>query len=116
MKRSNDDAPPGRVIHEISRTCGGSSELIEAADWYDLRQPLLGDQLLAEVDAVLAAIRENPYSLPQVEKYAGKLDLRRLLLRRFPYIVYVLFAGDEVVVAAIAHTRGRPLYWLNREK
>ena len=90
------------------------AELLEAADWYDRRQALLGNELLAEVHTQFNTIRSTPFSLPQIEGYAGGLDLRRLLFKRFPYVVSVLCRADEVVVVAIAHARRRPLYRLNR--
>ena len=90
------------------------AELVEAADWYDRRQSALGNELLSEVDAAFESIRSRPQSLPAVERYGGKLDLRRLLLKKFPYVIYVVCREDEVIVASIAHARRRPLYWLNR--
>jgi len=90
------------------------AELVEAADWYDRRQALLGSELLTEAEAALETVRSDPFSLPLTEGYVGPLDLRRLSLKRFPYVVYVLCRDEEVVVTAIAHSRRRTLYWLNR--
>ncbi len=73
------------------------AELLEAADWYDRRRAHLGDELLAEVHEAFATIRSNATSLPQLEFYRGNLALRRLLLKRFPYVVTVLCRSDEVL-------------------
>lgn len=89
-------------------------EAIAAAVWYDKRQPFLGDEFLAAVDDALNTIRRSPESLSRMEQYSGPLDIRRILLKRFPYAVMVLCRPEETVVVAVAHTRRRPLYWLER--
>jgi hypothetical protein len=53
-------------------------------------------------------------SLTRMEQYSGLLDVRRLLLQRFPYAVIVLRRPSETLVVAIAHTRRRPLHWLDQ--
>lgn len=89
-------------------------EATEAALWYDDRQLSLGDEFLGEVAAAFDRIRQGPDSLSRMEHYAGRHDLRRVLLRRFPYAVIVLRRPDETLVVAVAHTRRRPFYWLDR--
>ncbi len=89
-------------------------EAIAAAIWYDERQSSLGDEFLAAVHDALNMIRKSPESLSRMEQYSGPLDIRRILLRRFPFAVIVLCRPAETVVVAIAHTRRRPLYWLDR--
>ena len=56
----------------------------------------------------------NVHTAWRMEQYSGLLDIRRILLRRFPYAVIVLPRPSETLVVAIAHTRRRPLYWLDR--
>jgi len=89
-------------------------ESIEAAIWYDDRQPSLGTEFLAEIRRAFDAIRTGASFLPRLETYSGPHDIRRTQLKRFPYAVIVLSRPEEVVVVAVAHTRRRPLYWLDR--
>jgi hypothetical protein len=89
-------------------------EAIATAVWYDERQPFLGDEFLAAVHDALNTIRRSPESLSRMEQYSGPFDVRRILLERFPYAVIVLCRPEETVVVAVAHTRRRPLYWLER--
>lgn len=89
-------------------------EAIAAATWYDEQRPGLGDEFLAELAAAFASIRQSPGLMPRLEYYTGQHPLRRQLLKRFPYAVIVLCRTDELVVVAVAHTRRRPLYWLDR--
>ena len=89
-------------------------EAIEAANWYDDRQPDLGMEFLEEIRQAFDIIRNEADSLPRLETYTGTHDIRRVLLKRFPYAIIVLCRSNEMVVVAIAHTRRRPLYWLER--
>jgi toxin ParE1/3/4 len=45
---------------------------------------------------------------------SSKLDLRRYVLRRFPYVLVYLVEPGEIVVLAVAHTHRRPGYWRRR--
>ena len=89
-------------------------DAIEAAIWYDDRQASLGTEFLAVVHQAFQLIQSDSGSLSKLETYQGPHDVRRLLLKRFPYAVIVLVRPEEVVVVAVAHTRRRPLYWLDR--
>lgn len=41
-------------------------------------------------------------------------DMRRLLLRTFPYQLIYRVLGDEVRIYAVAHLKRRPGYWSER--
>ena len=86
----------------------------DAAAWYDEHQAGLGEDFLAQVQRAYASIRSNPISLPRLEYYSGEHEVRRCLMHQFPYLVIYVCRPDETVVVAIAHTRRKPLYWLDR--
>jgi len=71
-------------------------EIREAARWYDERCPGLGDQF---IDAIRAAIR---VPLRHAIRYA---DLRRVLLKRFPYSVWFFEQGNRVFVLSVMHNK-----------
>jgi hypothetical protein len=89
-------------------------ESAEAAAWYDDRQDGLGDSFLSEVAAALGRIRSDPLSFSRLETHIGPYDVRRCILKRFPYLVIFAPRPNEVLVVAIAHVRRRPLFWLER--
>jgi hypothetical protein len=89
-------------------------DAIEAATWYDRCQPLLGDDFQTEVERSLDKIRNEVHSIARLETYTGKLDIRGMLLKKFPYLVVVLCREQESVVVAITHVRRRPNHWLGR--
>lgn len=89
-------------------------EAAEAVIWYDDQRRGLGDDFLIELSRALAHINRQPAELPCLESYAGPHDIRRCLLKRFPYVVIFAFRPEDVAVVAISHARRRPFYWLER--
>jgi hypothetical protein len=89
-------------------------ESAEAAAWYDDRQPGLGDEFLSAIGHAIVEIRSEPSSFSRLESYVGRHEVRRCVLRRFPYLIVFACRADETLVVAVAHLRRRPLYWLER--
>ncbi|MBM4367026.1 MAG: type II toxin-antitoxin system RelE/ParE family toxin [Deltaproteobacteria bacterium] len=85
------------------------TEVVEAWVWYEEQRPGLGDEMVACLDAAVAAASRNP------EAYARNYgEARRALVRRFPYAVFYMVEGGELVVLAVAHTSRKPGYWADR--
>lgn len=77
------------------------AEVREACRWYDERVPGLGTEFARAVDAAISAAARNPDGYPAVEG-----EMRRVLLRRFPYsIVYGIDATKLIVIACFHHRR-----------
>lgn len=89
-------------------------ELVEAAIWYRARRPGLESEFLDETDRVLPLIGDAPASFPRLVDVPEDLVIRRALLPRFPYAVIFMDLGQHVRVLAVAHTKRRPGYWLDR--
>ena len=85
-------------------------ELNEAAQYYDLEEPGLGDAFLEEVDRCVQSI--------QVQPEAGTIlrgVVRRRLLRRFPYALLYKINPSGIRILAVMNLRRRPTYWVGRE-
>jgi plasmid stabilization system protein ParE len=81
-------------------------DLLAAQDWYDARAAGLGDRFFAAVDVLLARLADNPWQFPVAYK-----NLRRALVRRFPYALYFRLETEGVFVIACAHTSRDPQQW-----
>jgi hypothetical protein len=46
--------------------------------------------------------------------WPGLDDVRRVKVRRHPYLVVYVLHGDYLVIVAVAHTRKNPGYWVDR--
>ena len=85
------------------------SELDDAVDYYDLQQAELGAQFLDVVERAATRIGRTPMQWPVTQN-----DVRRCLLRRFPYSLFYSVETDHVYVIALAHQHRRPGYWVGR--
>jgi hypothetical protein len=84
-------------------------EFHRAIQYYEDKSAGLGGELLTDVERLEDLLESNPeLGSP------GESGTRRLLLRRFPFLlVYVLVDGEPLIVA-FAHQRRKPGYWLDR--
>lgn len=85
------------------------AELLEARDWYEDQRPGLGSAFAADVDGALGGIIRAPLAYPRVQE-----EIRRALVRRFPYAIYFRAMPDEIVVLAVLHGRRHPRRWQSR--
>jgi plasmid stabilization system protein ParE len=84
-------------------------EFDEAFDFYEGRRPGLGVQFVDRVQAVFDRIAENP------QLHALVLgDVRKAVVRRFPFCVYYRSNSQRVEVIAVFHTSRNPSIWQNR--
>lgn len=73
-------------------------------DWYDEKQPGLGDRLLLDVYETMQLIIKNPLAFRRSLK-----DTRECLLATFPYlIVYEIEHGDTVVFYMLFPMKSNP--------
>ncbi|TKB67812.1 MAG: type II toxin-antitoxin system RelE/ParE family toxin [Nitrospira sp.] len=84
-------------------------EMIAAAQYYQQQSAGLGSEFLIEVERTVAAVLTYPEAAPMVKK-----EIRRRLLKRFPFGVLYAVTADEVVIVAVMHLRRRPGYWEDR--
>jgi toxin ParE1/3/4 len=89
-------------------------EAVEAAVWYDDQRAGLGDQFLSELEAAFHKIRDSAQACSLLECHSGPHEVRRCLLRRFPYLAISFHRPEETVIIAVSHVRRRPSYWLDR--
>ncbi|MFL6193457.1 MAG: type II toxin-antitoxin system RelE/ParE family toxin [Thermoanaerobaculia bacterium] len=84
-------------------------EAREAAKYYEEKSSGLGIAFLEIVEQTLSAISENPLRFPVQHR-----DVRRALLKRFPYGVFFRIRRDEARVIAILHLSRNPERWQRR--
>lgn len=88
-------------------------DLQNGHDWYDEREPDLGQQLAAEVFTVLDRAVRNPL-LPRKYEHAdltGEPEVRKIHLQRFDEYGIVYTIVNEIFwVLAVAHAKRKPGY------
>ncbi|NJD20730.1 MAG: type II toxin-antitoxin system RelE/ParE family toxin [Gemmatimonadetes bacterium] len=94
------------MAHPIRIRPQVEAEISEAMAWYGDRVPGLDGAFLRALTVALVRVSEVPESYATIRG-----AVRRAILRKFPYAVYYVFDGVEVIVLACIHERRSPERW-----
>lgn len=97
----------------LSTSEEAEAETAAAASWYEKQRSGLGTDFLAEVNRAVVRIADGPESGSRPPGVADA-DVRRILVKRFPYQVVYIVLPDRIQILAVAHYRRRPGYWAER--
>ena len=92
-------------FHELAEI-----ELNDASIFFESKREGLGLRFLAAMEAAVTHIQEHPQASPIIIE-----DIRRKVLRRFPYNLIYSIKPDRIRILAIASQKRRPFYWHGRE-
>lgn len=85
------------------------ADIAEAFSWYEEADPGLGQRFVRAVRDAATLIGENAEMFAPVHQ-----DVRRILLRKFPYSLFYVVEADAVVILGCFHGRRDPSSWKNR--
>ena len=85
------------------------ADIQRAYHWYEGQGAGVNAEFIRAVDAALASVERQPRLYPLVHS-----DIRRVLLRRFPYGIYYVVQEDRIQVIACMHVRQHPHRWQSR--
>lgn len=85
------------------------AELNDAFEWYEAQQKNLGMQFINEFEAAVKRISTYPKSYVLIGN-----EVRRCLIKRFPYGILYGIDADTIVIIAVAHLHRKPNYWVDR--
>ncbi|CAN5372677.1 hypothetical protein BH11PSE9_BH11PSE9_36340 [soil metagenome] len=88
---------------------GAQRDARGAYEWYRERSTKAADSFRTELLKAFELISENPAAWSAVSG-----NIRRFVLKRYPYTVYFEFDGSVVWILAIGHHRQRPHVWAGR--
>ena len=83
--------------------------LAEAYAWYEEQVPGLGSDFLAAVERTLQSLQESPARLSLIYR-----EVRRALIRRFPYGIFFAWEKQRISVLAVMHTARETGKWRRR--
>ena len=92
------------VYHKLA-----ANELIESAEFYEKRRPMLGEAFLLEIETAVRHVQLSPES-----GRAGKHQTRSYRVRRFPFRIVYHVQADRIWIVALAHLSRKPGYWRRR--
>jgi len=84
-------------------------EAQKAAQWYERETSGLGVAFLEVVGRTLELLAERPLLFPVVYR-----DVRRALVKRFPYGIFFRLRPNQIRVIAIVHLARDPGVWQRR--
>lgn len=87
------------------------SDIAAAAQWYEEQRPGLSLAFRSALDRAFTAVSENPDRYAHIYR-----DVRRALVRRFPYGVFYVDQGERIVVIGVLHTSRDPKLWRSRSR
>jgi len=87
----------------IHLTALAEKEIDEAEFWYESQLPGLGHAFHDEVDQKIAQIAVTPLQYPAIRR-----DIRRAVVKRFPFSVLFRIKGDVIFVVGCFHAKRNP--------
>lgn len=75
----------------------------EAYDWYERRRRGLDSDFLLNIEETIERCLRQPNMYPAVHE-----NIRRALIRRFPYGIFYIVADEKLAVLAVLHVRRDP--------
>ncbi len=87
----------------IRFTPEADAELTGAREWYSRQRKNLDLEFMQCVNDALSRAVDNPYLFPVIYR-----NLRRVVVRRFPFAIFYEVQADEVQVIAIFHSHRDP--------
>ena len=92
------------IWHELA-----VEEFLSSIQWYEDQRAGLGREFELACRAAIALIEQHPLSFPVVHG-----EVRRVVLRRFPYMILYRPREAELVIVAVMHERRDPRRWRSR--
>jgi hypothetical protein len=89
-------------------------EAAEAAGWYEKECKSLGYDFFNAVEAAFDAIEGHTFPLSPMPNEINLIDVKRLILNRFPFDIVVLEHPTKKTIIAIVHHAKKPGYWRDR--
>ena len=84
-------------------------EIVYHADYYEDKQPGLGEEFIEEIYATIQRILEFPQAWQKISK-----TTRRCLTSRFPFGVIYSIEPDRIRILSVMLLNREPYYWKDR--
>ena len=110
MERPERKIAATGVTRQILVRPEAEAEVQQGFDWYEEQSEGLGLEFLRAIEACLSGVMRNPFGYTVVKVP----NVRRAVVRRFPYALFYLVDDEAIVVIAVFNVKRRPIDWLRR--
>jgi plasmid stabilization system protein ParE len=107
MERPEKQITAKGVTRRIIVRPEAEQEVQQAFDWYQEQSEGLGHEFLRATEACLSGVTRNPFAYTVAEVP----NVRRALLRRFPYALFYVVDNESIVVLAVFNVKPQPIDW-----
>ena len=97
------------MIERVIHTPEAGDDVAESYDWYESREPGLGEDFLRCIEACLLTIQRHPLAFPVAAD-----EFRHAPIRRFPYEIFYEPTDDTIIVYSVFHCSQDPQKWRKR--
>jgi toxin ParE1/3/4 len=87
-------------VRNIVFRTSANAQLVAAKTWHDQQCHGLGDEFARSLESAINRVARNPFAAPVVHD-----NVRRVLLKRFPYSVFYIADDDNLLVPSCLHTK-----------
>ena len=110
MERPERTIAAAGIRRQIIVRPEAEAEVQQAFDWYEEQSKGLGLEFLRAMEACLSGVTRNPLAYTVVTVP----NVRRTVVRRFPYALFYLVDDEAIVVIAVFNVKRSPIDWLRR--
>ncbi len=110
MERPERKIARAGITRQIIVRPEAEAEVQQAFDWYQEQSEGLGLEFLWAIEACLSGVTRNPFAYTVVKVP----NVRRAVVRRFPYALFYLADNEAIVVIAVFNVKRQPIDWLQR--
>lgn len=89
-------------------------EIKAAVTWYERERAGVGYRLYGEIQRAIERAGTFPQSGARDPEFDDEGDVRRFMVRTFPYIVVTALIDGERTVVAVSHASRKPGHWHDR--
>lgn len=109
MGNSEKESIANKVALDIFVHAEAQLEVQETFYYYQDLNDGLGFEFMRSLDATLQFIKRNPSSYQKIYK-----EVRRVLIRKFPYAVFYIVEETRIVIIACQHQKRSEIDWIRR--
>lgn len=92
--------------YRVVMTMAAEDDLRQAHSWYGRIHHRLKDGFVSDVDWAIKKLILQPLAY-----VAQRKNVRRILLKKFPYALYYRIEGNMIVVFSVFHSYQDPVKW-----
>ena len=97
------------MIERVIFTPEADDDVAGSYDWYESREPGLGEDFLRSVEACVRGIQRLPEMYP-----AAKEEKQRAPKRRFPFEIFYELTVESITIYSVFHCSRDPQTWRKR--